>query len=218
MSPSKIAIGLFSIVALGMILACGGAGTSSIESGVPRQILNAEAVVMVQDAVTAHLKFPDDADFERFPDVLASESPTGTPIAVVTGKLVAKNAFGAELTHRYKGTVAFENGVYRLAMLEIDGTAIQADAAFIDRESRKLDAAHAATEQARAADRQREIEASRHRTWTSNDGKFSTDAKFLKFENSKVHLEKPDGEIIQVSLTQLTKEDRAWVQAWQRNH
>jgi hypothetical protein len=46
------------------------------------------------------------------------------------------------------------------------------------------------------------------RTWTSVSGKFSVEAKFVKFEKGRVHLEKRDGTLIDVSPSELSAADR----------
>lgn len=207
MTAYKLAIGIMSLAGLVVILACGGAGPAAPDDGVSK----AQAAAVVKDAVRTHLAFPDDASFGWFPEITTGQSQAGTPIAIVSGKVVAKNAFGGELTYRYQGTVAVENDIYRLALLEINGQPIQADAAFVGRESDRLDAV--AAEQAQAAE-----DAERTRTWTSVDGRFTTEAKFLKFAASHVHLEKADGQIIEVSIGKLSEADREWVKRWQTRH
>lgn len=47
-----------------------------------------------------------------------------------------------------------------------------------------------------------------YRTWTSADGKHKTEAKFLKFEKGKVHLQNRAGKVIELSPNQLSAEDR----------
>ena len=46
------------------------------------------------------------------------------------------------------------------------------------------------------------------RTWTSADGKHKTEAKFLKFENGKVHLQNEAGKVVTLSPNALSLEDR----------
>jgi hypothetical protein len=46
------------------------------------------------------------------------------------------------------------------------------------------------------------------RTWTSADGKHKTEAKFLKFENGKVHLQNQAGKVVTLSPNDLSIEDR----------
>lgn len=46
------------------------------------------------------------------------------------------------------------------------------------------------------------------RTWTSADGKHKTEAKFLKFENGKVHLQNKSGKVVTLSPNALSLEDR----------
>lgn len=46
------------------------------------------------------------------------------------------------------------------------------------------------------------------RTWTSTNGEFTIEAKFLDFRGGKLHLEKRDGKTIEVSPQQISKDDR----------
>jgi hypothetical protein len=46
------------------------------------------------------------------------------------------------------------------------------------------------------------------RTWTSADGKHKTEAKFLKFESGKVHLQNQAGKVLTLSPNDLSIEDR----------
>ena len=54
------------------------------------------------------------------------------------------------------------------------------------------------------------------RTWADKTGKHSVLAKYLKYSSGKVHLEKRDGKIIQLSITKLSKKDRDWVKEEQK--
>ena len=49
------------------------------------------------------------------------------------------------------------------------------------------------------------------RTWNSSDGVYSIEAEFVESEGDKVSLRKPDGKIIQVPLSRLSNEDKAYV-------
>jgi len=49
------------------------------------------------------------------------------------------------------------------------------------------------------------------REWKSRDGKFTTRARFVELADGTVRLEKDDGKIIEVPLTQLSLSDRTWV-------
>ncbi len=55
----------------------------------------------------------------------------------------------------------------------------------------------------------------RMRQWTSADGKFKTQAKYLKLKDDKVRLEKSNGEVIEVSLEKLSPADRRYVRRLQ---
>jgi hypothetical protein len=61
-------------------------------------------------------------------------------------------------------------------------------------------------------EKQREqAEKARTRTWTSGDGRFSVDAKFVKSNPTTVTLEKSDGSIVHVPLERLCDEDREFI-------
>jgi hypothetical protein len=47
--------------------------------------------------------------------------------------------------------------------------------------------------------------------WTRADGQNRTEARFLKFQDSKVHLEKRDGSVVRVSMNALSKGDQEYV-------
>lgn len=49
------------------------------------------------------------------------------------------------------------------------------------------------------------------RTWKTKDGKFSVEARFIEFKNSKVWLEKRDGQEIAVSMHVLCDEDQQYI-------
>ncbi len=55
------------------------------------------------------------------------------------------------------------------------------------------------------------------RKWTSNDGKYSVQAEFLKLSRGKVHLRRQDGKEITVPLERLSDADRAWVRTTMRD-
>jgi formylglycine-generating enzyme required for sulfatase activity len=76
-------------------------------------------------------------------------------------------------------------------------------------EKAKQDAEKAAQD-AVAAAKQR-IEDAKRRTWTSADGRFTVDAKFLAFVNGVVTLEKDDGKTISVNLNVLSQEDQDFI-------
>ena len=51
------------------------------------------------------------------------------------------------------------------------------------------------------------------REWTDNTGKHKTMASFIKFEKGKAHLKKDDGEVLELSMTKLCKEDQDFIRA-----
>lgn len=67
-----------------------------------------------------------------------------------------------------------------------------------------------------AAEEQRKqetLEKARWRVWTSADGKYKTEAKFLRAEAGKVVLQKNDGTEIVVAEEKLSKEDVDWAKS-----
>jgi len=57
------------------------------------------------------------------------------------------------------------------------------------------------------------LEKARWRVWTSADGKYKTEAKFLRADAGKVVLQKTDGTEIKVAEEKLSKEDVDWVKS-----
>ena len=55
------------------------------------------------------------------------------------------------------------------------------------------------------------------REFVDSTGKFKIQAKFIKFKDNKVHLQKEDGEIITLSMTKLSKKDQDYVKDLVRN-
>ena len=51
------------------------------------------------------------------------------------------------------------------------------------------------------------------RTWKSANGKFSTQAELVDFQDGKAHLKKDDGLVVQVPLLSLSLEDRQYVKS-----
>ena len=49
------------------------------------------------------------------------------------------------------------------------------------------------------------------REFVDTTGKFKTVARFVKFEGGKVHLEREDGNVVELSMNQLSKEDQDFV-------
>ena len=48
-------------------------------------------------------------------------------------------------------------------------------------------------------------------TWTDNTEKYSVEAVFLAQEAGRVRLRRRDGQVIELSLERLSKEDREWM-------
>lgn len=63
------------------------------------------------------------------------------------------------------------------------------------------------------AEQQKRAEAKLWRTWTTADGKFKIEAKFIAFRNDRVVLEKRDGKQVGVPPARLSEADRAYYRA-----
>jgi hypothetical protein len=59
---------------------------------------------------------------------------------------------------------------------------------------------------------------SAYRTWTSANGKFTTDAKLLSYANGTINIETRDSKKINVPLEKLSKTDQDFVTEWRRKH
>ena len=51
------------------------------------------------------------------------------------------------------------------------------------------------------------------RTWTSADGKFTTEAEFIGMAASVITLRKTDATTVKVPIDQLSEDDRQWIEA-----
>lgn len=73
--------------------------------------------------------------------------------------------------------------------------------------------------QKKADAEQQEIENAKRRIWTSSNGRYTIDAKFISFAVGSVTLEKSDGKRIFVRLDRLSKKDQDFIRyrKWLRN-
>ena len=76
---------------------------------------------------------------------------------------------------------------------------------------RKLEQERLKREEEERIRRESEIEAAKWRIWTSVDGKYTIEAKFLKYTFGEVHLEKKDGSVISIKKEQLSSQDWEWI-------
>ncbi len=87
---------------------------------------------------------------------------------------------------------------------------LQAEVAI--QESRHAEAAKAQEEIREARARQQAAaEKARWHTWTSEDGGFTVEAKFLKVIAGSVYLQKRNGDQIEVPLEKLSEDDQEWI-------
>jgi mono/diheme cytochrome c family protein len=56
------------------------------------------------------------------------------------------------------------------------------------------------------------------RKWTSKDGRFSTEAELVEFDDPNVTLQKPSGKTVTMELDRLCQADRRFVRAWAKKH
>ncbi len=54
------------------------------------------------------------------------------------------------------------------------------------------------------------------RKWTSQDGRFSTEAEVVEFADGKVKLKKPSGDTVTVPLQRLSQADRRYLASWKK--
>jgi hypothetical protein len=68
------------------------------------------------------------------------------------------------------------------------------------------------------AKRKAEIEEAKWHTWTTADGKYTVEAKFLQGTGETVQLEKRDGAIIKIQKSKLCDDDQKWIRnrGWNR--
>lgn len=89
---------------------------------------HASAIKASEECVRRFLRFPDDAAFPFWeaPDV---RSDAGGTLFHVSGKVKAKNAFGAELTSRWETILMLDEAAnkWRVVSCEIDGEMMYAD-------------------------------------------------------------------------------------------
>lgn len=160
-----------------------------------------EAKVMAEEFVKKSLKYPDDAEFNQWgtdQDAGLTEPINGQRHWVVDGKVKAANALGAKLTHTYKVQLYRTGGKSNWALVGL----------WIDGEQ-KFWKEPTASAPIRGTTQQPKDE---WREWTGSDGGLvMSEGKFIKFENSKVHLEYRDGAGVSVSMSALSSQDQKYI-------
>lgn len=165
-----------------------------------------------EEAVKQCLEYPRDAQFN--PGLLSVPSVTEHSNRVhVTGEVVAKNAFGAELTHAYK--VVFDHD-------RLFTVAIGDEIVYVNQEVQQ-------ERERAAAQREAEIEAHRRkqermspaagktatlkpfRTWTDATGEFEVEARLSGQMNDTVRLIKKDGSGVTVPIDKLSEKDTEYI-------
>lgn len=234
MKTYTTSVGLSALLAIALVsaLACGGAGNAG--GGVGAAAVKPEpaygegdsvAEVDVQnlgeEAVKAFLKFPRDAEFDRTD---AEPATDGTWVAF--GRCKAMNAFGARITYDWRATFVLTDPAARkwkaVALVLNDEVAYanqDALAEVVDRANRssKADSTSAAPTDADATPEAGAPASAvgrkpEPRTWSSADGKFTTDAEFAGAIGDEVKLKKVDGTVVKLKRSQLSEADRAWLE------
>jgi len=195
--------------------------------------------------VKEFLKYPLDAKFNEgifnIAEVIRNDVMSNV---VVRGTVLAKNAFGAELTQTYAVMydTANETAIIRCVLIIINDQPVWVDEEYTanldvngnkTEPTNKTELSPATTqtipkqdikqsqepiqsmpietvEQKREksiADAKAALRQAKTRTWTSADGKFKTEATFIKSTPLKITLEKTDGTQITVGWDQLCEED-----------
>lgn len=172
-----------------------------------------------EEAVRKALDFPRDADFGR-----TDAKRVGEGQWTAFGQVKAMNAFGAMITYDWQANVVLEDEEtrnWRLARLVMnDKVVFESDKPF-ERLVNLPPSEQPPTPEAARADLQAQLagqvksetaEEPELRSWSTTDGKFSTDAEFLYAVGDKVKLRKADGAEITVPMAQLSESDRRWIQ------
>jgi SLA1 homology domain 1, SHD1 len=202
------------------------------EKASQRDDLNASASVMAKDYVLKFLKHPDDASFGLWsvPEVRTNEDQS---VFYVESTVKAKNDFGGELTYRWavilRRVQDSQANQWTLVSCAIDDKIVYADAQAADqlqrgkasKELEEQQVANKARAEAKAeAERikRMEIDERKWRTWTSNDAKHSTDAKFDGLTSGTVKLIKRDGSSVKVPLDKLSDADQKFIakRGWEK--
>jgi hypothetical protein len=162
---------------------------------------------LAEDSIKQCLKWPRDASFNWCPSINFNADRSAS---MVKGTVVAKNDFGASLTHEYAVIMVKEIGTWQVDMVTIGGKMVY---------RRKIEAAP--VEQTKPKQHKRQLPAvepakSVSRTWTDKAGNHTTEATFAGAIGNKIKLRKVDGKVITVLLENLSDEDQKWIKDKQK--
>jgi hypothetical protein len=146
------------------------------------------------------------ADAERAPSILQTTTPHQTEIVPNEIESTAPNALESdsrespdEFAH---GTITAEQSVSKLAAIPF----VQ------DQPAREEKVMHLTPSTIAVETEQKtDAEAAKWRTWTTADGKYKAEAKFVKMAMGTLTLEKVDGTTIDIQFDRLCSEDQAFV-------
>jgi DNA-binding protein YbaB len=223
---------LLGLILLPVVLGCGAqpnmAGNANPQPSADASSRELDAEVFSKDSVRRFLKYPDDASFEvpgpafGLPEAVKDEWNDDRTTCRCSGKVKAKNALGAELTHTWRTFIHLNGDTWELVSCEIDGEFVYADKQLLSAllahagqqaaEERKEEQATAkAQRQAVQAQEQAENEERKWHKWTSSDGKFTVDAKFDGMTSKVVKLAKRDGTVVKLPLEKLSADDQEFI-------
>lgn len=223
---------LLGLVLLPVVLGCGaqpnmaGNANPQVPAGMNSRELDAH--VFSKDSVRRFLKYPDDANFEvpgaafGLPEAIKDEWNDDHTTCRCSGKVKAKNALGAELTHQWQTFIHLNGDTWELVSCEIDGEVVYADKQLLNglltqagqqaaEERQGQQAAAKAQRQAVQAQEQAEVEERKWHKWTSSDGEFTVDAKFDGMNFKVVKLVKRDGTVVKLPLEKLSADDQEFI-------
>lgn len=115
----RVLCAVLCVVGLCSIVACSGGASTSSPAAKPTGGNEVDAKLAAEDSVKKYLKFPDDASFPF--GSKSAEYDAAKDHWTVTGKVKAKNALGAELTHRFEAKVRIDGTKFWTLYVAIDG-------------------------------------------------------------------------------------------------
>jgi hypothetical protein len=150
--------------------------------------------------------------------------PKGGPIEGEAGKLlqISKNLASIEQDEKFSETAKIKHLVVdgrELTSAEIDrlnnAFSTNEELEEIKKEWNKGGSESTTTKNQKQAEAARDTN---YRTWTSADGKFTTEAKLLSYANGTITIETSEKKKKSVPLKKLSKADQDFVAKWRRQH
>lgn len=211
-----------SATSLLTFVACGGGGTTATPATAPAPYDSPDGMAEIdvqnlgENAVTAILENPLDADFDR-----TDANRMGQGWWAAFGKVKAMNAFGAMITYQWQAQFAltdYENRKWELTQLTMNNEEKYSNQEPLSRiyKSGSSPSEPPAPEPTfgerppLAVVEKPEPPPPVIRTWTS--GQFTIDAEFQGMIGSTVKLKRTDsGAVVSVPLDSLSEDDRKWI-------